>query len=189
MNSDIPWRRLMAGILFGMAVGLVAFLGFPSQDGGHASSIQAGRSTDSRPAEMTQAPDFNLQQLDGRQVSLSNFRGKVVLLNFWATWCAPCRLEMPSLQDRYDRYQAQGFVVLAVNDEEPAADVESYVQELGLSFPVLLDPTGEVQQLYAIRGYPSSYLIDRDGTIHLVQIGLLAENTLDRSLAELGLSS
>jgi peroxiredoxin len=184
----VPWRLLGAGMAFGLALGIGAFFGFPmGSSGADSGSVAEGPA--GLPAEQAPAPDFTLERLDGSQVSLSDFRDHVVLVNFWATWCAPCRIEMPSLQDRYDRFQGQGFVVLAVNDEEPAGVVQAYVDELGLTFPTLLDPDGAVQQLYAVRGYPSSYLIDGDGTIRMVQIGLLSEDQLDRSLAELGLSS
>lgn len=189
MKLPIPWRLLLAGVLFGLAFGLALFLGFPGSAHDAGSAAGQDEAVPSGPLERSQAPEFELEDLSGRQVSLSDFRGQVVLVNFWATWCAPCRLEMPSFQDRYERLQQQGFVVLAVNDEEPAADVQGFVDELGLTFPILLDPSGEVQQLYAVHGYPSSYLIDRDGTIHLVQIGLLSEDLLERSLRELGLTT
>jgi cytochrome c biogenesis protein CcmG/thiol:disulfide interchange protein DsbE len=189
MKIAVPWRQVMAGLLFGLALGLVLFLGFPGSNLDSASAERTNPANGARPVEQAPAPDFALEQLDGGPLSLSEHRGQIVLVNFWATWCAPCRLEMPALQDRFERYRNQGFVVLAVNDEEPAGDVREYVEELGLTFPVLLDPSGQVQQLYAVHGYPSSYLIDRAGTIHLVQIGILSEDQLDRSLRELGLTS
>ncbi len=109
------------------------------------------------------------------------------MLNFWATWCGPCEIEMPLLQARYERYRQDGFSVLAVNFDEPQELVTAYGQDHGLSFPLLLDPGGEIQQLYRIRGYPSTYLLDRDGVIRDIHIGLLTENRMDEMLASVGL--
>jgi cytochrome c-type biogenesis protein len=117
------------------------------------------------------APDFTAQTLDGQTVSLSGYRGQVVLLNFWATWCGPCREEMPDFQTVYDAYGADGFVVLAVNNtptERNLDDVRGFVSELSVTFPVVMDKSGVINDdLYrdAISGYPTSLLIDADGII------------------------
>jgi peroxiredoxin len=120
-----------------------------------------------------QAPDFALQTLEGRTVRLSALRGKkVVLLNFWATWCPPCRQEMPTLQQLYTDYKKRGLEILAI-DSEPAAKaaVRAFVQELRLTFPVLLDPQREVSRQYRVPGLPVSVLIDRDGVIRHMGVG------------------
>lgn len=132
-----------------------------------------------------QAPDFSLQALDGEAISLSQFRGRVVLLNFWATWCGPCRLEMPAIQDRYND---GGFEVLAINFDEPAAQIVPFVGELGLTFPVLLDPGGNVQELYRVRGYPTSFLVDADGIIRFLHIGEMSPEIIHNYLAQLGVA-
>jgi peroxiredoxin len=124
------------------------------------------------------APDFSLQTLDGRTVKLSDYRGQVVLLNTWATWCPPCRAEMPDLEAFYRDHQGHGFVVLAVNSEESADTVTSFLEEHDFTFPVLLDPNGEVTKLYGIRGLPTSFFIDRDGTIQGVWSGQLSPTRL-----------
>lgn len=132
------------------------------------------------------APDFTLPDLDGKDVTLSSFRGKPVLINFWATWCGPCRLEMPAIQARYEQYMQDGLVVLAVDFDEPASDVQRFRDELGLSFPLLLDPGAKVQKLYRNRSYPSSFFVDAQGVIQVQHIGVMTEGQLDENLAVIG---
>lgn len=110
-----------------------------------------------------EAPDFTLLNLDGEEVSLSDFRGKYVLINFWGTWCQWCEQEMPDLQKVYD--ENEDLVVLAVNVMEEKSDVEGYIKEHGYSFPVLLDADGNVALTYLVSGYPTSYFVDRDGIL------------------------
>ncbi len=117
------------------------------------------------------APDFSLQDLNGETVKLSQFRGRPVLINFWATWCGPCRLEMPEIEAAYQTYQKQGFAVLAVDVQEPPEDVRAFVEELRLSFVPLLDTAGTVFDLYQVRALPTSYFIDRQGRISAVHLG------------------
>ena len=112
------------------------------------------------------AEDFVLKDLDGRTVRFSRFRGNVVLLNFWATWCTSCLQELPALERLYRRYRARGFVVVAVSlDRAPASAVRTFVKELGLSFPVLHDPDQATGRLYGAWGVPFSFLIDARGRI------------------------
>ncbi len=118
------------------------------------------------PRVRVQAPAFSLDSLKGDQLGLSDFKGKVVLLNFWATWCSPCRKEMPAMQTLWERYREQGFVILAVTaDKGSRKQVESFVEKHSLSFPVLFDPRGEARNQYEVVGLPVSYLIGRDGRI------------------------
>jgi peroxiredoxin len=112
------------------------------------------------------AADFAVTDLQGQAVRLSQYRGQVVLLNLWATWCPPCREEMPSMERLWQRLKDRGFVLLAVSeDEQGAAAVRPFVQEMQLTFPVLLDPTGDVGSRYGVWGYPESFLIDREGRV------------------------
>jgi len=112
------------------------------------------------------APDFAVPDLQGQAIRLSGLRGQVVLLNLWATWCPPCRDEMPSMERLWQQLRPQGFVLLAVSeDEKGAAVVEPFVRQLGLTFPVLLDPEGQVGRSYGVWGYPESFLIDREGRV------------------------
>lgn len=102
---------------------------------------------------------------DGNTIRLQDFRGKVVFLNFWATWCVPCRLEMPAMERLYREFKAKGFVVLTVNVQEGPRAVQAFIGELKLTFPVLVDRKGEAAIAYAVRGLPASYLIDRNQVI------------------------
>ena len=119
------------------------------------------------------APDFTLRTLEGNTVRLSEFRGqKVVLINFWATWCPPCRLEMPTMQQIYSEYKAKGFEILAVNIEPDAQqEIRDFIKELRLTFPVVLDPDMKVSRKYRLVGLPVSVLIDRQGIIRAKEVG------------------
>jgi cytochrome c biogenesis protein CcmG, thiol:disulfide interchange protein DsbE len=119
------------------------------------------------------APDFSLQTLSGETVTLSNLRGKPVLINLWASWCIPCRLEMPALQRVYQNYQAQGFQVLAVNatNQDDPGKVAEFAQQYGLKFPILLDKLGSVGQQYQLESLPTSFFVDTQGVIREVIVG------------------
>lgn len=109
------------------------------------------------------APDFTLEDLSGSRLSLSSFKGKVVFVNFWATWCVPCRQEMPTMERLHRELQGRGLAVIAVNFREGKKEVKEFFAELGLTFPVLLDPEGEVSEKYGAWSLPLSYFIDRKG--------------------------
>jgi len=125
------------------------------------------------PREGFLAPDFSLKTPEGESIALSDLRGQAVLVNLWATWCPPCRAEMPAMQKLYDEYKDQGFEVLAVNmtyQDNPLA-VLPFTKENNLNFPILLEETGDVATRYELRSLPSSFFIDRDGFIQEVVIG------------------
>ncbi|CBE68752.1 MAG: TlpA family protein disulfide reductase [Candidatus Methylomirabilis oxygeniifera] len=119
------------------------------------------------------APDFTLKTFEGSTVRLSDFRGKkVVLINFWATWCPPCRLEMPTMQQIYAEYKDRGFEILAVNIESDAKqEVSDFVKELRLTFPILSDPDMKITRKFRVIGLPVSVLIDRQGIVRAKEIG------------------
>jgi peroxiredoxin len=108
-------------------------------------------------------PDFTLPDPQGKKVSLKDFRGKIVFLNFWASWCGPCRDEMPAMERLYEEFKEKGFVVLAVNIKDSRKDALAFVKELKLTYPILLDPEGDVGQLYGAWGLPATYLIGAKG--------------------------
>ena len=118
------------------------------------------------------APDFALPGLDGKIVRLSDFKGKVVFLNIWATWCSPCREEMPSMEKLYQQMKGQPFEILAVSiDILGAKAVAPFMSELNLTFPALLDPQGSVRQLYGATGVPETFIVDKNGIIAVKVIG------------------
>ncbi len=111
------------------------------------------------------APDFQLDQLNGPSTKMSNYRGKVVLLNFWATWCTPCIKEMPEIQAAYEKLKDEGFVVLALNFGEETEKAEKLVKEMGLTFPILLDREVEVAERHRVVSLPVTFFIDPNGVI------------------------
>ena len=133
------------------------------------------------PVEGTQvgnlAPDFQLQSLDGQTVSLGNLRGKPVLINFWATWCPPCRGEMPYIQEIHEEWSDKELMVLAINIGESSSKAEDFMQSYNLSFTVLLDTKQDVAQRYNITGIPTTFFIDKDGIIQEKVIGAFQSKT------------
>src|SRR5437773_1763325 len=119
------------------------------------------------------APDFNLPDLGDKPVRLSDFRGKVVFLNFWATWCKPCREEMPSMEVLYKNFERDGLVVLAVSIDRVTTkkDIPPFVKSLSLTFPVLLDSWGQTDKRYKLMGVPETYIIDQQGVLREKIIG------------------
>jgi len=125
-----------------------------------------------RPEKPLAAKAFTLPAPGGGTVRLADFQGQVIFLNFWATWCPPCREEMPAMERLYRKLKAKGFVVLAVSiDTDGEAAVVAFLREHGLTYPVALDPTMEVARLYTVRALPSTYLIDRKGRIAAMALG------------------
>jgi len=125
------------------------------------------------PREGFPAPDFTLDTLDGGQMTLSDLRGKVVMINLWTSWCPPCRAEMPAIDNVYRANKERGLEVLAVNStfQDSEADAAAFAQELGLSFPILLDRDGAVSRRYQLRALPTTFFIDRQGIIRAVVPG------------------
>lgn len=117
------------------------------------------------------APDFKLLTLDGRPAALRDFRGSPVMLNFWASWCPPCRYEMPFFQEIWKEYHGKGLVILAVNIGETAATAGQYMRDNGFTFPVLLDTSQDVALNYNIRSIPTTYFLDEEGIIKDMKVG------------------
>jgi peroxiredoxin len=131
------------------------------------------------PAVGMPAEDFRLTDLEGKQQSLSQYRGKIVLVNFWATWCKPCTTEMPAMQTSYDKLRDKGFVVLAVNELEDDAKVRDHIKQHGHTFPVLMDRDNKVANQFGVFGLPVSVFIDEKGVVQeYIKGGLLTEDKI-----------
>lgn len=184
MRKVMPF---LGGILLGLGVGILIFYGFLKQNTAPKVSILTqGSKPIPVPSLDAPAPDFELYNLSGESIPFEEYRGKPVLLNFWAIWCAPCRLEMPVFQSKFEKYAGE-LSIVAINNAENPDDVQDFVDELGLTFDVLLDPKAEIQRLYQVRGYPTTFLIDPDGVIRVRHIGLMTDDQLDSYLQDIGL--
>jgi peroxiredoxin len=156
----------MAGIVRN-ALGAVAICSFL------AASVSLGG--DAR----SPAPDFNLPSRDGKSIDLKQLKGQVVMINFWATWCGPCRQEMPLLEQMHRKYKPMGFTLLGVNVEPDSSGAEGWLKQTPVSFPILFDRENRVSKLYNVSGMPSSVLIDRNGNVRYLHQGYRSgdENT------------
>lgn len=129
------------------------------------------------------APDFVLSTLQGEKLQLSDYKGKGVVLNFWGTWCQPCEAEMPDLENSYKKFKDQGVTVIGVNIREPEVTVKPFVERYQLTFPIVLDRTNEITQLYEIGPIPTTYFIDKDGIVKKIVIGgPMSEETISENM-------
>ncbi len=151
------------------------------------ASVEILVAQEEEPQNKPAAPEFTLTDLDGNSVSLSDYAGTPVLVNFWATWCPPCRSELPLIQAYQDKYEGD-FVVLALSGGETAQDVQSFIDANGYTFVVLLDSDYAVAEQYGVRGFPTSFFIDADGAIQQTHIGELTEVMIIAYLEQIGLS-
>jgi peroxiredoxin len=131
------------------------------------------------------SPILTLTDLSGKVVSLDDYRGSVVLVNLWATWCPPCKEEMPALQTFYESHQTEGFVLIGVDQEETLEVVQPFVEEFGLTFPVWLDPDYQAQRKFNTMSLPSSFVIDRTGRVRLMWVGSVPEEFLEKYVTQL----
>jgi peroxiredoxin len=134
-------------------------------------TVFAATSLASSGLEGQTAPDFALKSSTGENLRLSEYRGDVVMINFWATWCGPCRQEMPLLDELYSRYERVGFNLLGVNIDDDSRRAMQMIEELGVSFPVLFDARKEVSKLYEVEAMPVTVLVDREGNVRYVHHG------------------
>ena len=167
MNRYTPY--ILAFILFAM----IAFFGLRQKEESLPSYKPTGLET---------LPNFTFKTLDGRTIKLSDFKGKVVLLNFWATWCPPCKEEMPIFEKEYKKCKDAGLEVLAVNMDTSQSSLEKFLKENTYSFKIV-KPTQEVEKELKLMGFPTSYLLDKEGKIYRIKLGVYRE--LEKDLKEL----
>lgn len=169
---------LLVGLLTGGILGALVLLGGPA---GNTSSSRRLPPTVGSPVK-----DFTLQSLDGQNVRLADLQGKPVVMNFWATWCAPCEEEMPLLNQYAEKY-ADRMVVLGVNYAETEQQINEFLVETPVSFPILLDATSTVTDDYYVRSFPMTFFVDAEGVLRAQHLGMLSENLLARYLKTIGI--
>lgn len=172
---------LGAGLIL---LGLAVFIAWPREPAVAGSTPVSGGTI---PVSVNyDAPELTLTDLSGEEHSLEEYRGRVVLVNLWATWCPPCKAEMPTLLAYYEDHAAQGFVTVAINDGDPKPAVNEFVREYGLTFPVWLDPAYiATEKAFKTLNLPSSFVIDREGTIRLRWVGEIDRATLEAHVTPL----
>ncbi len=177
-----PMNRFIPPILLGLGVILIAVSGYFI-----LQNIPPQTDFSTVPAQVNfAAPEVTLTDTAQVSHSLIDYHGQVVLVNLWATWCPPCKEEMPTLQAFYKKHQDQGFIIVAINDGDPTSDVLQFVEEYRLSFPIWLDPTYyATEQAFKTLNLPSSYVIDRSGIVRLSWVGGINRKTLDKYVTPL----
>jgi peroxiredoxin len=177
---------VLSGFLLGAGLGLLIYITLGlGKDTSVSNLLPVGRSVPNAFGVGNPASEFELKDIEGNVVQLDDFIGKPILINFWATWCGPCRFEMPTIQSRFNKYGDE-LGVIAINFDEPSHVVQGFVDELRLTFTVLLDPGGLVQREYRVRAYPTTYFIDKHGFVKFQHIGYMSESQLDQYLEQIG---
>lgn len=170
-NTFVPLILIGSGLI---ALGIMAFIYL-----GDKSTSQIDLSA--VPVEVNYAaPQMELKDINGNSASLAAYRGQVVLVNLWATWCPPCKAEMPTLQSFYEKYKEDGFVILGIDDGETLEQVRPFVDEYGLTFPVLLDEGYTSERNFGTINLPSSWVVDRTGRIRLSWVGAISRKVLEK---------
>jgi peroxiredoxin len=183
-----PLLIAAGGLLLGVVMGALILVGLPFPSNTPAAGTSAAGTPQAlgpAPVSGAPAPDFGLQDLAGNTVKLADAKGHPALINFWATWCLPCRDEMPAIEARYQAHKDKGLLVYAVDFDEPAQDVQDFAKAFNLSFHVLLDPGGKVNDQYRILAYPTSFFVDSDGVIQVVHIGSMTPSAMDDYLTKI----
>jgi len=169
--------NLIPILLLGLGLILIAISGFYI-----LQNVSAQTDLTTVPAQVNfPAPELSLTDTQGTTHALSDYQGQVVLVNLWATWCPPCKAEMPTLQAYYDKHKEEGFTIIAINDGDPPPDVLQFVDDYKLSFPVWLDPPYiATEQSFKTLNLPSSFVIDQNGTTRLSWVGEINRKMLDK---------
>ena len=179
-------RNILATVIVGLAIiGLVWYFDSPSGAGSSQSITLTAAASGPAPKVGREAPDFSVQTLDGQTYKLSEFRGQPVWINFWASWCPPCRAENPDIQAVYEANKADGLVILGVAIGEEDGTVRGYVDRTGLTYDIGLDRGTDIAASYRIVGIPTHYFIDRDGILREWRIGSMSKKTMEKKVAEI----
>lgn len=200
-----PWRNPVVALLWIAAIAVAIWyigygpglpIGSNSKSGAipsdaafvslQSQGIELGSSGGPAPEIGERAPDFTLLDLDGNVVRLSDFRGKTVMMNAWATWCPPCRKEFPELVQLYDANKERGLVVLGLNLQEPREQVRNFAEQYGATFPIVIDVDADVASQYRLLGLPTTWFIDGEGVLRAQQIGVLTEKIIAEKLSDTG---
>jgi len=182
-QENLSPARFYALLMIGVgliAIGLTLFMWL------RAIAPTPGGDFSTTPVEVDfDAPELPLEDLDGKRVSLWEYKGSVVLVNLWATWCPPCKEEMPALQSFYESHRAEGFVLIGVDQEETREVVLPFVEEYGLTFPIWLDEDYLAQREFKTNSLPSSFVIDRGGRVRLMWVGAVSEEFLEKHVTKI----
>jgi cytochrome c biogenesis protein CcmG/thiol:disulfide interchange protein DsbE len=178
MRNQTSFQRILAFIVIG--IGLIA-VGVAAMALLTMRQTQVGREISAIPAKVNYAaPSLTLNDLEGKPHSLNDYPGQVVLVNLWATWCPPCLEEMPVFEGFYRDYSTNGFLIIAINDGDPLSDVQEFVENYGLTFPIWSDPEYSTEQTFETMNLPSSYVIDRQGRVRLRWVGAISRAMLEK---------
>ncbi len=158
-------------------IGLAALLMLPKAD----SAASTGEEYSSIPMPVEyDAPELVLENLDGESKSLADYQGQVVLVNLWATWCPPCKAELPILQEYYEDHLAEGFVILGIDSQEKPEQVEEYIATTDVNYPIWIDEHGDASLAFSSYSLPASFVIDREGTVRLAWAGAISKSMLEK---------
>lgn len=183
--------RQLAAVLFGLGLILIGVMAAllivkPGSDNSSSTGVSARNSYSVIPVEVSYpAPTLSLEDLNGDHSSLADYHGQVILINNWATWCPPCKAEMPDLQAYFEKHQDQGFVLIGIESGESASEVAQFVTSYQLTFPIWLDLQGKALQVFKNYNLPNSYVIDRTGTVRLTWTGAIRTDVLEEYVTPL----
>lgn len=178
-------NKITVGILIGAGLGFIIFA---------SAGILRNRNTEisagnegfvSVPSVGKPAPDIDLQNIEGETVRLSDLRGKIVVVNFWATWCGPCVYEMPMFQEMYEEYSSD-LEILAVNNQESEDEVLPFIEKMGLTYEILYDLDARVALEYQVLGFPTTFFVDREGLIQALHVGVMNEDQFHKYMEKIG---
>ena len=196
-NRQIALAILITGVVLAVVAGILllsnhqspsptgAAVDIDTLDGLAVATLAGVKNKGTQPSQGKLAPNFALQYPNNKTLTLADFRGKPVIVNFWATWCPPCRREMPGLVKAYEAHKDEGLVIIEVDVAEPAEAVAQFVKSYQMTMPVVLDSRQEVTRLYRTDSFPTSFFIDKDGVIQARWVGYLPEDQLALNLTKI----